>query len=226
MGLQNKNYFIIICILLSFLSCKRSDNVIKPTKELPVVSEPIQYIEVPIVITKTDTLKVYVQPDPRIEDLFINTLKERLGTKEKTGNNDGEAVEAILASCGINIPAPWCACFLHDGLIRMGLEGGPKVNPGLSSNWFRDPNKITWVRDRDSKKMTFQKGWVGGIYFRSKGRIAHIFAIIEDTHDGYVITIEGNTDSQGSREGNGVFIRIRNKSEIYMTADWLTKDLK
>lgn len=166
---------------------------------------------------------VYVQKDPRIQDLFIDSLKGNLGLREKTGNNDGERVKAILASCGISFPAPWCACFLHDGLLRTGTEGGPSKDPGWTPNWFKDSDKIRWVRDRDSYKTTFETGWVGAIFYRSKGRIGHVFAVVEDTYDGYVITIEGNTNSQGGREGNGVFIRIRNKKEIYMMADWLSE---
>lgn len=198
-----------ICLLLSLLSCKYSDPI-------------IEYVEVPVIINQVDTIVVYIEKDPRIEDLFVKALKERLGTKEATGNNDGEVVAAILKSCGINFPAPWCACYLHDGLLRIGEKGGPEKDPGYTPNWFKDPKRIVWVRDRDNNKITFQKGWIGGIYFRDKGRIAHVFAVVEDTGDGYVITIEGNTNSAGSREGNGVFIRIRNKSEIYMMADWLS----
>lgn len=207
---QIARYLIIICLLFNIFSCERSNNV-------------IEYKEVPVIINQVDTIIVYVEKDPRIEDLFIDSLKERLGTKELTGNNDGEVVKAILLNCGITFPAPWCACFLNDGLKRIGTEGGPTKDPGWTPNWFKDPNKIVWVRDKDSKKITFQKGWIGAIYYRSKGRIGHVFAVVEDTHDGYVITIEGNTDAQGSREGNGVFIRIRNKSEIYMMADWLSQ---
>lgn len=174
-------------------------------------------------MTETDTIIVYVEKSPRIEDLFIDSLKVRLGTRELTGNNDGEVVRKILESCGITFPAPWCACFLHDGLLRTGTTGGPDKDPGWTPNWFKSVKRIKWVRDRDSYHTTFQPGWIGAIYYRSKGRIGHVFAVVEDTHDGYVITIEGNTDAQGGREGNGVFIRVRNKKEIYMVADWLTE---
>lgn len=203
------------------ISCERSDDV-----EIEYISK-IEYVDVPVVITKKDTIFIHVQKHPKIEEMFIDSLKVHLGLREATGKNDGPAVAAILASCGINIPAPWCACFLHDGLIRLGTPGGPKVHPGLSSQWFRDGARVTWVRDRDHISTYFEKGWIGGIWFRSKGRIAHVFAIIEDTRDGYVITIEGNTNSAGAREGDGVFIRVRHKNEIYMVADWTTqyKDL-
>lgn len=205
------HFLIALCFLFSIFSCERDNNV-------------IEYREVSVIINHTDTIYVYIEKDPRIEDLFIDILKDKLGTRELTGNNDGEVVKAILANCGINFPAPWCACFIHDGLKRLGTEGGPEKDPGWTPNWFKDPNRITWVRDRDSYKITFQKGWIGAIYYRSKGRIGHIFAIVEDTTDGYVITIEGNTDSAGSREGNGVFIRIRHKKEIYMMANWLLQN--
>ena len=207
MGKKITNCFIIICVFLSFLSCEHSNT--------------IEYREVPVIINQVDTVVVYIERDPRIEEIFIDSLRAKLGTRELTGNNDGEVIKKILESCGISFPAPWCACYLHDGLLRAGTEGGPSKDPGWTPNWFKDPNRIKWVRDKDSYNMTFQKGWIGAIYYRSKGRIGHVFAVVEDTQDGYVITIEGNTNSAGSREGNGVFIRIRSKKEIYMMADWL-----
>lgn len=189
-----------------------------------------QEVEIPIVITKSDTVYVTVDIPLTLGQKYTNELKKYIGTREATGKNDGEAIKQILLKCGINFPQPWCACYLHTGLVNIGLNGGPVAGPGYTPFWFKNPKRIRWVRDKSPESMTWEQGWIGGIYFRSLGRIGHVAAIIEDFGDGYVLTIEGNTNAQGGREGNGVYLRIRHKSEFYMVADWLTdneyKELK
>jgi hypothetical protein len=67
-------------------------------------------------------------------------------------------------------------------------------------------------------------GQVFGLYFESKGRVAHVGLITGETKFSYV-TIEGNTDDGGSREGDGVYARIRNKRSIYIISDFcMTKE--
>jgi hypothetical protein len=67
-------------------------------------------------------------------------------------------------------------------------------------------------------------GQVFGLYFESKKRVAHVGLIVSETKFSY-ITIEGNTDTDGSREGDGVYRKIRNKRSIYIISDYcITKD--
>lgn len=181
---------------------------------------------IPLIVTKTDTVYVEVEIPLSMQQKYEAALREYIGVKELTGNNDGEAIVAILKSCGINIPAPWCACFLHQGLLDIGLNGGPTFQPAFTPRWFQQPERIVWTRDINSIKEHWQKGWVGGIYFRKLGRVGHVAAVLEDFGDGYVLTIEGNSNSQGAREGNRVSLRIRHKSEFYIVADWLQNNEK
>jgi hypothetical protein len=195
-------------VLLSIYSCvprERSNSIVKLK---------------PIIISKTDTIRIYLEVEKGQEELFTEALKKYMGVIELTGNNDGEVVEYILLNCGIPFPAPWCACLLNQGLIDIGLEG-PVKDPGYTPMWFTDPKRITYARGVDPITTTFKEGWIGGIYFRSKGRIAHVFTVLDDFDD-YVLTIEGNTNDQGGREGNKVAIRLRKKTEIYICADWIT----
>lgn len=203
---------IIGCLYVLYcsISCQRSDNVI-PGEEPKLDSILIR-------IDRTDTVYLYLEHAPKIEDQFIDSLKFYLGTRELTGNNDGEVVSAIIKSCGINTPAAWCACYLHHNLLKIN-RSGPSYQPAFSPRWFEDPNRVVWTRQDENAPIS--KGDVCGIYFRNLKRVAHVLAVIEDTRDGYVITIEGNTNGAGSREGNGVFIRIRHKSELYICSNWL-----
>lgn len=208
---MEKNKIAFICLLLCFgcVPRERSNNVIEPKIE-----------QIPIIITKTDTFFVTVEVPLTINQKYEVALRKYIGTRELTGKNDGAAIVEILRNCGINIPAPWCACYLNQGLIDIGLHG-PVKQPAYTPRWFEDPKRIVWNRQTSDVKQSFEKGWIGGIYFRNLGRIGHVAAIVEDFEDGYVLTIEGNTNAEGGREGNGVYLRIRHKSEFYIIADWL-----
>jgi len=62
-------------------------------------------------------------------------------------------------------------------------------------------------------------GLVMGIYFPSLGRIAHC-GIVERLQGDFVYVIEGNTNVAGSREGDGVYRRLRHKRSIASYAAW------
>ncbi len=60
-------------------------------------------------------------------------------------------------------------------------------------------------------------GDVFGIYFQEKKRIAHVGFV--DQWDGtWVVTVEGNTNMSGSREGDGVYRKRRLVGSIYKVA--------
>jgi len=54
-----------------------------------------------------------------------------------------------------------------------------------------------------------------------KKRIAHVGFIHAQEGD-YYITVEGNTNQAGSREGDGVYKKRRPKRTIYKVADYIT----
>ncbi len=61
------------------------------------------------------------------------------------------------------------------------------------------------------------RGDVFGIYFPEKGRIAHV-GFVDDWGDKYVVTVEGNTNEAGSREGDGVYRKRRLISSLCKVA--------
>jgi len=61
---------------------------------------------------------------------------------------------------------------------------------------------------------------VFGLYFPSLKRIAHV-GFVERIRGKYCVTIEGNTNPEGSREGGGVFRRMRYRKTISKYANWL-----
>ncbi|SKB76616.1 CHAP domain-containing protein [Daejeonella lutea] len=53
-----------------------------------------------------------------------------------------------------------------------------------------------------------EMGDVFGLYFPEKGRIAHV-GFVDEWKDGWVTTVEGNTNVLGSRDGDGVYRKRR-----------------
>ncbi len=151
---------------------------------------------------------------------FVSQIETQLGVKELTGHNDGVSVESYLKSVNLTKGNPWCAAFLSWNCQQCQV---PNPKSGYSPAWFPSSNVIY----KPSSKIdgTPQPGDVFGIYFSSKGRIAHVGFVI-DWGEKFVTTIEGNTDADAtegekSREGNGVFKKKRLKRQIYAVSAWL-----
>lgn len=156
------------------------------------------------------------QPEPAHEQPKLATPREdvlavaksALGWREKTGNNDGENIERILAACGLEgTRSPYCACFVVYCYQQAGV--GAKIpRSAWSPDLVANP---TWKMGRGE---TPRMADVYGIYFSSKGRIAHV-GLVEKWGNGVCVGIEGNTGpdakegSEADREGEGVYRRWR-----------------
>jgi hypothetical protein len=130
-----------------------------------------------------------------------------LGVRE-VGNNDGARVRAYLTYTGIKTPAPWCAawisyCFGKAGFAEPRTAWSPAMFP--VSRLTLDPKPAD----------------VFGIYFDNLKRIAHV-GLIERLQGKFIFSVEGNTSADGSREGTGVFRRLRHTRTISKYADWIT----
>lgn len=143
-----------------------------------------------------------------------------VGTKEATGKNDGEIVEKILASVGLSKGAPYCAAFNYWCYLQAG-EAAKVPRSGWSPDWLKTP---TWTRINGGE--TPKPGDAFGIYFKSKGRIAHT-GLVKKWGNTTVVTLEGNTSpeaqagSAADRDGGGIWSKRRLKIQIYSARNWL-----
>ena len=140
---------------------------------------------------------------------LIRIAQNEIGVREKTGNNDGVRVEAYLSSVRLKKGQPWCAAFLSWVYAQEGL-----LKP--RSGW--SPDLLPYSRLTRSAL----PGNILGIYFPALKRIAHVGLIIKLDGD-LVTSIEGNTNVNGSREGDGVYTKIRHIKTIYRIADWVAE---
>ncbi|WP_053405172.1 hypothetical protein [Persicobacter sp. CCB-QB2] len=157
--------------------------------------------------------------EQQIRDELDSTFLLQVGVREATGKNDGPEVEMYLASCGLGKGFAWCGAQMNWGFLENDLV--PPKSAAWSPSWF--PNdKVIYKKGKSLTGKPPQKSDVMGIYFASKKRIAHVGHVHRWPPDSdYTITIEGNTNGAGSREGDGVYKKRRLKRQLWI-ADWVS----
>jgi len=133
--------------------------------------------------------------------------RSQIGVREATGNNDGKKVEAYLNVTNLSKGHPWCAAFISWVFKQAGL---PRPQTAWSPALFPLARQIVTPKPAD----------VLGIYSIKLKRIAHC-GLVERKQNNWIISIEGNTDPDGSRNGNGVYRKWRHMKTISKFADWV-----
>lgn len=152
---------------------------------------------------------------PKIVEI---ALKE-VGVEEVDGTNCGPRVNQYKAATNLppEEPWPWCAAFVcwvvREAMKATGIkETATFKRPTTAGAW----NLENWSLKQDNSTQT-RKPHRGDI---KPGDIvvftfSHVgFAVGEPDEEGYVSTLEANTDAAGSREGGGVFRKRRKLSSI------------
>jgi len=201
---------IFLFILLNSFSQKINNSVIwfyendfknQYTFNIPVIIE-----ENNIVILESISQRDYVK----------SIYESQIGIREK-GINSGKEVEMYLASAGLSKGNPWCASFVQWSYLQ--CDSGLKIkSAGWVPSWFPS-KKLIYVRGKINKEHP-RSGDLIGIYFKEKKRLAHIGFYDSETSDFY-ITVEGNTNEEGSREGDGVYKKRRLKGQVHSISSWL-----
>lgn len=152
----------------------------------------------------------------------------QIGIREQ-GTNSGPQVLQYLSYVNLPKGNPWCAAFV---CWVYGQANVPNPRTAWSPDLFK-PNRIIWeraenrkVKVESSERTTNNRrpgiGDVFGIYFPDKKRIAHVGFV--DQWDGtWLITVEGNTNVSGNREGDGVYRKRRPVQSIYQVARYIAQ---
>lgn len=146
---------------------------------------------------------------------LLSVYQSQIGIRELTGKNDGKSVEGYLKYVGLKKGFPWCAAFTCWSFGQAGIK-----NPG--SAWSPDmfPDSSVIYAKGAKGNITPDAGDVFGIYFPEKKRIAHV-GFIHKWGSSEVITVEGNTNQAGSREGDGVYRKRRLAGQISKVSRWI-----
>jgi len=157
--------------------------------------------------------------------------KGEIGTKEETGNNDGDRVEwyqKIGSNGEVNHGgSPYCQYGQNTSLIvsskKLKLDYKWWYN-GYTPDNVNKGKKLKICRGGNSSGghvdiSEIKAGDWGYVYSSERRNARHVF-LITGKKGNNVYTIEFNTNSQGGAEGNGVFNRIRNISQVWATVRW------
>lgn len=129
---------------------------------------------------------------------LLSVAVTEIGTRE-TYRNGGPRVNEYLASVGLDGGYPWCAAFVHWCAGKARPPG--HVNPcprtaGALRLWQLSPAECHRERPAPGLVFVLDTGDVGGA--------GHVGIVEEVVGDGTIITVEGNTNREGSREGDCV----------------------
>ncbi len=150
-------------------------------------------------------------PNTLLEEL-IATAKKEIGVTEKPlGSNGGTQVEAYLASVNLSKGNPWCAAFVYYCAQKAAAKLS-KTNPLVKTghcltHWNNTAGKKVIMSDAVNNNGLIK---VGSIFIMSFGGGRGHTGIVTKVDAGYIETIEGNSNNNGSREGIAV-VTLRRK---------------
>ena len=157
---------------------------------------------------------------------LIEIAETELGKKETRGNNLGPEVRKYQAATNLDPAAwPWCSAFVC----------------WCVQQWLNDPEVRKWLDLKQSTPATWRPktALAFGLLKWAEARPATV-TVLPDTAEpqagdivvfdfshcgivkglagGTMLTIEGNTNGAGSREGDGVYLktRIRNLARAFL----------
>lgn len=145
-----------------------------------------------------------------LSELFLFTATTQLEVEETPRNtNNGRKVKQYLKSVGLGAGYPWCMAFVYWCMEQAAKEMG-QPNPLVKTGGVADQWNRTVLR-KLPKTGAVKPGDIFIIIYKNGS--GHT-GIVEEVKNGYVLTVEGNTNDEGSREGYEVVRRERTLSEI------------
>ena len=150
-----------------------------------------------------------------LRNKLIDSINTQLNVRE-TAPNRGPMVDKYLIEVEADFGDPWCGAFVGANLTWQNI-------PNPHSAWSPDyakPLDVIWkVKRKNNIKLL--PGDVVTYYYPSLGRVGHVGFLEKIDKDGYFITIEGNTNGAGSREGDGVYKKKRESNKIYAVSRYI-----
>lgn len=130
-----------------------------------------------------------------------------VGVKE-TRENGGPQVDVYLASVKLGTGHYWCGAFVHHKFRQCGIVLEPAREYAMALRYAKD--SVVYRKGDDEAEA--EPGDVFSMnYGKGKG---HCGIVVEDIGE-EVVTVEGNTSDGGSRNGNGVYKRIRDERTLW-----------
>lgn len=141
--------------------------------------------------------------------------QSQVGVREQGGANRGAQVEQYLAAVNFGPGYAWCAAFVSWCYQQVDIDH-PR------SAWvpsYALAENLIYKRGEFIRQLP-QSGDAFLIWFDRLKRPAHI-GFVEKWQAKWVITVEGNTNDDGSREGDGVYRKRRLQRQVWAVADFI-----
>ena len=151
----------------------------------------------------------------KLADKLVSLALHEIGVEEVDGANCGVRVDQYKSAT--NLPPheswPWCAAFVC-WLVREAIRtDGPYTfaRPPTAGAWDLE----NWSKKQDGSTHTLRNPGndikAGDIVIF---KFSHVGLCVRGAEAGRIRTVEGNTDSAGSREGGGVFQKSRSLDSV------------
>lgn len=148
---------------------------------------------------------------------FIAAAKKDIGTVESPkGSNRGVRVEQMLRNTGIGGGNPWCAAAVATWGKETAKAGGWSWPVPLSASC---DVILFWARKNGYLHTTPKAGDIF-LVMAHENDATHT-GIVTAVENGLIRTIEGNSNSGGSREGYAVVLRSRSLSSKLRYIRWV-----
>jgi hypothetical protein len=150
----------------------------------------------------------------------IDFAVTQIGVREQPlGSNRGPEVDEYLRAVGLNPVGhsfAWCVAFTHFCYLKaaqsLGVENPHIKTAGVLDHWNqagRKPGVLRITRTRTISDPGLVKP--GSLFILDLGEGLGHSGMVVETAGGRLVTIEGNTNDNGSRNGIGVFRREARK---------------
>jgi hypothetical protein len=153
-------------------------------------------------------------PDALLASVLKTASAEVGVMEEPPGSNRGPRVDQYLKAAGLDPAAgsfAWCAAFVY-WCFRESALGLSRPNPvvrtaGVMDHWRRAEQAGARRLVADDATADPSRVHPGMIFILDTGGGSGHTGLVEAIEGGRLITVEGNTNDGGSREGVGVFRR-------------------
>ena len=149
------------------------------------------------------------------QSCIAETYTSQIGVREATGRNDGKQVELYLKSVGLGKGYAWCSAFVRWCFDKCGVK--TTINAmALSTHSVK---RLVYFEGKFIKEP--QQGYVFTLYYPHLNRIGHTGFFDKKINNKIYKSVEGNTNSAGSREGDGVYVKYRSFRATYSINRWI-----
>jgi hypothetical protein len=158
-------------------------------------------------------------PSPLVK-AAIEFAMSQIGVRERPlGSNRGPEVDQYLRAVGLNPVGnsfAWCVAFTHFSYLKaaesLGRENPHIMTAGVLAHWQKAGRKPGVLRVTNAEAVG-DPGLVkpGSLFIIDLGGGLGHSGMVMETSNGRLLTVEGNTNDGGSRNGIGVFQRDARK---------------